>query len=72
MVSDQAAAAELRRREIHRDAHRREPRVLPGARLPARLAHDPLADGADQAALLGERNEGVGRDQARVADASSE
>ena len=33
---------------------RRKAGIVPGARLAASLAHHPLADGADQAAFLGE------------------
>ncbi len=40
--------------------------LRPGRRLAAGLAQDPFAHRDDQAALLGERNEGAGRDHAAL------
>ena len=60
--SGQVAVAELHRRQIDRDLQR----LGPGCRLAARLAHDPLAHRDDQPALLGERDEGAGRDHAAL------
>src|SRR5262249_25751998 len=53
----QGRKAELRWRKIHRHAHRPQPFLLPRLRLPARLEQYPLADGIEQAAFLGDRNE---------------
>ena len=54
--------AKLHRREIDGDLERLRPR----RRLAAGLAQDPFADRDDEAALLGERNEVAGRDQAAL------
>ncbi len=54
---DQAAATELQRREIDRHRRRRQPGRQPGRDLAAGGLEHPAADGHDQAAILGHRNE---------------
>ena len=62
----QVAMAELHRRQVDRDAQR----LGPGRGLPACLAHDPFAHGNDEAAFLGQRNEGARAGSFRAADAA--
>src|SRR5262245_57040297 len=55
----QITMPELDRREVDRHVQR----AGPGRRLAAGLAQNPFPDLHDEAAVLGERNEGRGRDQ---------
>ena len=63
--------AQLRRRQVHRDVPRQEPRIYPGAGLPARLAQHHAAERHDEPAALGLRDEFPGGENAalRVAPA---
>jgi len=56
----QVAVAELRRREVDADLHRRGP----ARGLAAGCPQSPCADLADHAVLLGKRDEGVRRNEA--------
>ena len=64
-VSTKLRSAELQRRQVDRDRAAVEPAALPAlraARRPRRSTQSPI--GSDQAALLGERDEFAGQQQA--------
>ena len=56
MRSTMIVLAHLVRRQVDRDAHA-QALVAPGARLPAGVLDDPVAERADQAEALGDRDE---------------
>src|SRR2546429_4956514 len=59
----EVALPELKRRQIHRNAQRRQTLELPGTRLAAALAHHPFTDRVDQPARFRQRNELSRRDE---------
>ena len=61
----QGAAAELQRREIDRDAQRRQASALPSLGLAAGLAQHPFADRQDEAVFFGPIEEGARRRECR-------
>src|SRR5580700_4130405 len=65
-TSGEILGTQLDRGSIDRNAQRRKACVLPAARLPAAFAQNPAADRHYEAALLGDRNEMTGRDQAAL------
>ena len=54
---DEVLGAQFHRRDIDGDAHRGQPRILPGHGLAAAFAQDPSADANDHAGFFRDRDE---------------
>ena len=67
----EVAPHELHARDVHRQLQRRLALALPPPRLAAGLVEDPLADGHDETALLGDRDEARRAGSARAPGWSS-